>query len=301
MDESSIIDMLFEKSELNPWDDDCALIEGKFLITTDSMSENTHFRRKWSTPEDLAIKLFHSNLSDISSSGGAAEWCLVNLGIPENIKEESTNIFIKSLVKEASLFHCKIIGGDTFRSESLQLTLTMGGKIKKRHLARKGGKAGDTLYITGNPGLSFLGLKYLSKTIKSLPRELKNMALERHLRPRARMEWALKIAEEKKVHAGMDLSDGIFQDAEKLARASDVGLRIDMDKIPLIQGIEDYLSMEEIISGGEDYEIMFLGQAGLQFPFPVTAIGLADSDFTGVSYTQNGKIFDIKFTGFKHF
>jgi len=301
MDESAIINMFFENSKQNPWDDDCALIDGKILITTDSMSENIHFRRKWSRPEDLAIKLFHTNLSDLSCSGGRAEWCLVNLGIPENIKDESTSIFTKTLVKEASLYNCKIIGGDTYRSESMQFTMTMGGKIIKRHLARKGGKDSDTLYITGSPGLSSLGLKILSKNLRSMPKNLREEALERHLRPRARMEWAHKIAEEKKVHAGMDLSDGIYQDAEKLARASGVGLQIDLDKIPLIPGIEKYLTAEEIICGGEDYEILFLGKAGLSFPFPVTAIGRANSEISGVAYIKEGSKVDIKFNGFKHF
>ena len=44
--------------------------DGKYLITTDTISEGTHFKHEWSSAADIACKLVEVNVSDIASSGG---------------------------------------------------------------------------------------------------------------------------------------------------------------------------------------------------------------------------------------
>ncbi|MDH5654613.1 MAG: thiamine-phosphate kinase [Spirochaetia bacterium] len=301
MNERSIIDLFYKNSSLNPWQDDCALIENDLLITTDSMIENTHFKTEWSTPEDLAFKLFHSNLSDLSASGGNAMYCLLNAGFPSNTDSSFISRFSSALSSETGRYSCRIIGGDTFRSETIHLTLTMLGKIKTRHLKRSDGKSDDALYITGYPGLSYLGYKILSEKINTEDK-LKKAALERHLRPCSRSEWSLLLSDEEGVHAAMDLSDGILTDSEKLAKASGIGLFIDIEKIPIFKGITDHLSIDDVISGGEDYEILFLGKSGLIFPFPAFEIGYAVRDSEcRVTFIKNQQEVRIQNSSFYHF
>jgi thiamine-monophosphate kinase len=52
------------------------------------------------------------------------------------------------------------------------------------------------------------------------------------------------------VHAMMDLSDGIGLDLHRMADASDVGF--ELTEVPIAEGA----TLEEAISGGEDYELV---------------------------------------------
>src|SRR5438552_1972335 len=55
------------------------------------------------------------------------------------------------------------------------------------------------------------------------------------------------------IHAMMDLSDGLGTDLPRLARASKVGFKIEMEKLPLTRGT----TINDAISEGEDYELLF--------------------------------------------
>jgi thiamine-monophosphate kinase len=56
-----------------------------------------------------------------------------------------------------------------------------------------------------------------------------------------------------RVHAMMDLSDGLGADLPRLARASKLGFKIDREKLPLARGAK----IDNAISDGEDYELLF--------------------------------------------
>lgn len=272
--------------------DDCAALPASSaataitLVTTDSLSEGTHFRRDWSSPEDLAIKLWEANLSDLCVSGARPAWALLNLGLPTPVDETFLRPFAKELRALMDARACRLIGGDTFRTTQMTLTFTLGGPAR-RVLGRDDGRPGDLLYLTGTIGLALCGYRLLAGEIAGTTPEsdepngktgrLIAAARERHLRPRARADWAADLVAEPGVHAAMDLSDGLFQDAPRLARASGVSLEIDLDALPLAAGLAErgWVRREEAIYSGEEFEILFLGAPGLNFDFPCRVIGRA--------------------------
>jgi thiamine-monophosphate kinase len=75
----------------------------------------------------------------------------------------------------------------------------------------------------------------------------------RHLNFVARIEEARWLTANFKVHAMMDLSDGLGTDLPRLARASKVGFSIDQSALPVSRGC----TIEQAISDGEDYELLF--------------------------------------------
>ena len=65
-----------------------------------------------------------------------------------------------------------------------------------------------------------------------------------------------------RVHAMMDCSDGPALDALRMARASGVAMQIDLDRIPLADGVRTialqagFRPDEMAATGGEDYELL---------------------------------------------
>ena len=262
--------------------DDCALVpgNGKQIVTTDAVVEGVHFCLDWSSPEDLAIKLFQVNLSDLIASGGLPNWCLLNLGLPKQIPNTNEGCeflvrFSRAFKKECLHNECSIIGGDTFRSDKIFLSLTMGGKVK-RYISRTGAKPGDHLYVTGDLGSCWFALRHLRKR-KSLMGNDDTVlqALQKHLQPRAKVTWAKWLWDRVELHAMLDISDGLLNNAIHLARANFLEISIDLQVIPIPTKLKSEIKAEEAILSGEELELLFLAEPGLEFPFPCRSIGYA--------------------------
>ncbi|MCR9141544.1 MAG: thiamine-phosphate kinase [bacterium] len=359
MRESDIIALFFSRADRSGVpQDDCARIDAQHIVTTDAVVEGTHFRRDWSGPEDLAIKLWNVNLSDIAASGGDPDWCLLNLGLPANIGDDWLRAFARQFRRECERDGGRLVGGDTFRSSQITLSLTLAGSLWRsdeatdyRYLDRAGGAPGDAIYVTGAPGLSLLGYELLlgadarnssgasraAKTTQNSDIGLSNIAqalreqsarrgsnhpdasalyraaVERHLRPRARLAESRSLRSNPLVRSMLDLSDGLYADLLRLAEANP-GLRytIDCDRLPLPGvGVPDvsnspgsldssdssdsYSDGREIrsawrtlldagactaadlqrlaLGSGEELELLFSAKPGLDFAFPCAEIG----------------------------
>ena len=293
--------------------DDCVLIqeeikEGKKIVTTDSMVEGIHFRLEWSSPEDLAVKLFQNNLSDIISSGGKATWCLLNLGLPLDIargtkRERFLERFASTLRQECWRHRAPLLGGDTFRSDLLFLSLSMGGRAE-RYIQRSGAQLGDHLYVTGDLGLSMAGLSFLEGKL-DLDLELQSEALEKHLQPQARVEWGETLRRMPEVHAMTDLSDGLLSDAIHLARANNMELCINLEMVPLNAKLLGKMSPQDAILSGEELELLFLAPPDLRFSFPCKSVGWAEKLTSagegGVKLLKGGKDLPFPLGRFEHF
>lgn len=299
--------------------DDCAPINGRMIVTTDSMAEDVHFRREWSAPEDLAIKLFQINYSDLLSSGGRAQWALLNLGLPADVEKDFVSRFSGTLLEEMRRVNCRLVGGDTYRCQQFNLGLTLGGVVE-RYVRRSDGRPENHIYLTGHLGLSLAGYQHLTgkwsldnDVLNTDPGEpyneiksnwtLRELALEKHLRPRARREWAEFLSNHPQVHAMMDLSDGIYSDLPRLARASRVTLEVDLSRIPVFPELRSILTVHEVINSGEEYELLFLAEPHMEFPFPVTRIGrvLPGAPNGSVIYLNESRRVEVVGAGFKHF
>lgn len=303
MKEEKVIE-LFNKNNKNFQNDDCEVLPIKKnfipIITGDSIIENVHFKINWHKPEDLAKKLFQVNLSDIISSGGFPNWCFLQIGIPKNIDSQFIFQFSKSFLKECKKFNTNLIGGDTFRSEILVLSLTMGGYTKK-YISRKS-PPNCFIYTTGNFGLSLLGFKILNEEIK-IPEELKQVPIRKHLIPKARIDLAKKIY--PYAEAMMDISDGLVQDLTKMAKNSGFQFIINVEKIPIHKKYKKYINYEMALISGEEYELVFTTKKNLNSPF-LTKIGYVSnkkihSITKPVLFFLNGKEIKLEKKGFEHF
>ena len=298
MKEIKIIQRFFSKS--NQPGDDC-YFRDNYLYTTDTMAEGTHFRLEWSSPADLAHKLIHVNISDIGSSGGNPLFCFLNLGLSQKTSEEHwIEEFSEEFKKILKYYQIELAGGDTYFSEKTNLSMTVVGECSKL-IPRGGGSSGEFIYITGSLGLSSLGLKALQSPdfAKKIPSELLSKAMKKHLRPTSRLKEFANIFQKYPITAAIDITDGLVQDAEKLSRASKIGLNINVGHIPEIKNLFPYLSMEEILVSGEELEVLFLSPVEITHNL-ARKIGFTTKE-KKISYLFDGRVISIKEIGYEHF
>ncbi|EMJ86231.1 thiamine-phosphate kinase [Leptospira meyeri] len=298
MKESEIIRTLFGRTP--PPEDDCYFLAPNRLVTTDSLSEGTHFLHEWSDAAILARKLVEVNVSDIIASGGKPKECFLNLGLsPLSQKKEWVRSFSKELRKSLDQYGMKLAGGDTFSASKTQLALTVVGTVEKPWL-RSGGKFGDYLYLTGTLGLSQLGYKTLKK--KSKEKKYKE-AVDRHLSPKSRYAILNKL-KAFKIHACMDITDGLIQDSERLALTSKGRLKIQIESVPLHPLAVKELGIDSCLGSGEELELLFLSPEILPTELvgvPVTMIGKLEDGKPGVLFQKEGKNYHPKTRGYLHF
>lgn len=293
LSEEAIIGLFFLPGEAPR--DDCAHLQDGLVVTGDTMAEGTHFRRQWHPPHLLAEKLFQSNLSDLAAGGAEPAWCMLQLGIPENMEQSYLESFARAFHATSSIF-CPLIGGDTYRSGTFTLSLTLAGHGERsigRHAC-----ANDALYVTGDLGLSLAGLKHLQGGLP-LEGEIRNRALQKHLAPTARLQWSRHLRQSDALHGMMDVSDGLAQDLERFARAAGYRFRVDLDCLPVAEGLD--MAPEEAATSGEEYELLFAAPPDLHFPFPARQIGTVDPGPAGVQFISRGSEILLPRPGFRHF
>lgn len=218
--------------------DDCALVKSEKpgllqVLKTDCLVEGIHFASK-TRPELVGWKAIARPLSDFAAMSAVPRFALVTLIVPSNRTVAWVKGLYRGLEKVARAFDVSIVGGETSDIKGpAVISISVAGFVeKKRWVGRAGGKPGDDLFVTGRLGGSLGG---------------------RHLKFAPRIAEARWLTRYFRVHAMMDLSDGLGADLPRLARASKVGFKIDRDSLPLNPGC----TIEDAISNGEDYELLF--------------------------------------------
>lgn len=218
--------------------DDCAVLEFAgsdklLLLKTDCVVEGVHFTAQASA-RAVGWKAIARPLSDFAAMAGLPQFALVTLLAPASQTRRWISDLYRGLGKAARAFDVAIVGGETSRIDGpTAISVAVSGVAEKnRWVSRSGGRPGDVLFVTGRLGGSLRG---------------------KHLRFRPRIAEARWLAKRFPVHAMMDLSDGLGADLPRLARASHVGYELDESAIPRTRGC----SLEEALSEGEDYELLF--------------------------------------------
>jgi thiamine-monophosphate kinase len=218
--------------------DDCAVIGRPraarwLLLKTDAVIEGVHFLPQ----EDLrrvGWKALCRALSDIAAMGGEPRHALITLAVAPSRKVADVRALYAGLRKAARKFGVSIVGGETSRSPGPTfVNVALTGEVEPaRCVLRDGGKPGDALYVTGRLGGSLRG---------------------RHLDFTPRLAEARWLVTHFRLHAMMDLSDGLAADLPRLAAASRCGYTLDRTAIPRTADC----TVNQALTDGEDYELLF--------------------------------------------
>ena len=245
--------------------DDCAVLRPAdghdLLVTTDTQEEGVHFRRDWSTPEDIDWRCLAVNVSDIAAMGGVPLGAVVALSLPETLMVTFVEAMYDGMSAMAEAYDCPIIGGNISKStERLSVTITVLGSTPHGTAAyRASARAGDNIWVTGDLGAAKAGLEALihPQAVAALPT---NAVLARYRRPRPRLREA-QFLRQHGARSLIDLSDGLSSDLAHICEASGVGARLFADRIPIggeTRRVAHALGLDPItmaLHGGEDFEL----------------------------------------------
>jgi thiamine-monophosphate kinase len=173
-------------------------------------------------------------LSDFAATSAVPQFALVTLIVSERTTLDWIKKLYRGLRRAAGRFKVSIVGGETSSTPGpAVISISVLGFVEKnRCISRRGGKAGDDLFVTGR-----LGGALKRKHLQFMPRIAESRWLTKHF----------------SIHAMMDLSDGLGVDLPRLARASKLGFNIELENLPLSRGAK----IDTAISEGEDYELLF--------------------------------------------
>ena len=190
-------------------------------------------------------------------------------------------------------------------------TVPHGGMVR-----RATAKPGDIIAVTGTIGDAALGV-LLHRDASLAERWQLSAASRAHLRDRYLLPQPRNVLAEALRHnasAAMDVSDGLVGDLDKLCRASGVAAEIDVASVPLSDAARGALSadaelIEQILTGGDDYEILAtlppanfsaFRAAATEAGVTVTKIGEVTSG-QGVLFRRNGKVLTFARPAYTHF
>ena len=234
---------------------------GRSLVFThDVIAAGVHYLPD-DPPSDVAWKLLAVNLSDLAAMAATPAGVLLGLGLSAAEDDAWREAFVGGLGRALESFDVCLWGGDTVSGlGQAVLGLTAIGWVEPgKVMGRSGARPGDELWVSGTIGGAMLGLA-VAKGEAPFDKQL----LNRFRRPTPRL--ALGRALGGAATAGMDISDGLLIDADRLAAASGVGLAIDLDAVPLPRaaaGLDDVLAL---VTAGDDYELLFTLPAGVRPP-----------------------------------
>lgn len=272
----------------------------ELLVTTDQVIENTHFVMDVHPPGALGRKTIMRGVSDIAAMGGRPIWFTLSLGIPETSDFRWLEQFLVgmfSVIPTIAVQGFPLVGGDVARSPFFAAHVTVAGAISRgRALLRTAARPGDSLYVSGRLGGSALGLERLLRDRV----DLSDPAVLRHTSPTARVALGQHLVEIG-VKGALDLSDGLSQDALRLAEASGVSVVLEAGRIPLFPGA----GLDLALHGGEEYELLFAAPASTSLPIEyldveLTRIGRVEAG-QGLWLEREGEIAALEPKGFRHF
>ncbi len=273
------------KSALNLNDDVFFDKKKGVVISVDTYNIGTHFY-DFKSPDLVIKKILRSSISDLICKGVKPRFYFISgSGDKKTFTKNNLYKISKSLKSEQNKFNIYLCGGDTTFSKKLSFTITSLGYSNKI-IYRNKAKLNDDIYVTGNLGDSYLGLKALSNKAKFKNKD-KLFFVDKYYKPELPLnltKYLLNFA-----NSSIDVSDGLIDDLAKIINKQRLSFHLFENKIPVSNKLSNYIKKQRcnkinLISNGDDYQVLFTAD------IKKARIIQNASKATGIKITKIGKI-----------
>ena len=301
----------FNKSALNLNDDVFFDKKKGLAISIDTYNEKTHFF-DFKNPELVIKKIIRSSISDLICKGVNPKYYFISgSGNKKTFSRKNLSKISLALQQEQNKYGITLCGGDTTFSNKLSFSITSIG-FSKKIIYRNKAKFNDDVYITGDIGDSFVGLKILQKKIKTI-KNSKNYFLNKYFKPDIQKNFPNDLL--KFANTSIDISDGLIDDFEKMINKQKLSYKLFEDKIPISKKLNDYLKKNKLkkrdfISNGDDYQILFTANVdksriiyntSKKLGIKISKIGkITSNKHNSIIIDQKGRELLVKKKGYRH-
>ena len=230
----------------------------RLVISVDTYIDKSHFF-DFKEPNLVIKKIIRSSISDLICKGVKPKYYFIS---GSGNKKTFTKLNLKkislSLNQEQKKFGIYLSGGDTVFSNKLSFTIISVG-FSNNIIFRNNAKINDNIYVSGNLGDSYAGLKILKKDI-SLNKTLSKYFIMKYYLPELHIDLAKKLL--NFANTSIDISDGLFADLDKLINKQKLSYKISLIDIPISKKLKNIILLKKLkkidfISRGDDYQILF--------------------------------------------
>ncbi|NDC47492.1 MAG: thiamine-phosphate kinase [Micrococcales bacterium] len=263
--------------------DDAAVVklsQESFVVTTDTMVENHDFRLDWSSGFDLGFKAVASNVADVAAMGAKPVALVVSIALPKNTKISWLTDFADGLNAGISAFapEASVVGGDLAHAEQVFISVTAHGDLNGlTPVLRSGANIGDVVAVAGTLGKAAAGLDLLFRADSATSAFDDLVSVQ--LRPQPPVTAGV-LANQAGATAMLDISDSLIKDATRLARASEVSIRIDSTQLQGFEAVLDQAAqrlgvsaLDWVLFGGEDHSLLATFPSASPIPKEFKPIG----------------------------
>jgi thiamine-monophosphate kinase len=293
--------------------DDAALLRmpahTELVAAVDTLVEGRHFPID-SDARSIGHRALAVNLSDLAAMGAVPAWATLALTMP-GADGNWLRQFSGGLLDLADAHRVALVGGDTTRGPLTISVQLLGHVSPGTALRRSGASSGDVLAVTGTLGDAGAGLALIDGSCLTQERAHAEQLIRRFEYPTPRVQFGL--AARGIASAAMDLSDGLVGDLPRLASASGLAARVEVDSLPLSAAIQAVASPAQArdwaLGAGDDYELLVavpphrfsdLQALARKLDLGLTAIGEMRAG-RGVTWSLNGREFAPEVQGYDHF
>ena len=264
MDEFNLIKNYFQKlTKNNPAalklnDDVFFDKKNKVVLSVDTYNEKVHYI-DFKKPGLLIKKLIRSSISDLICKGVKPKYIFISgSGNKKHFNKKNLSLISKSINQEQKKYGIKLSGGDTTKSKYSSFSIVSLG-LSSKIIRRNNVSLKEDIYVTGNLGDSFLGLQILKKKI-NINKAINSYFIKKYYLPDIPVNISKNLFYFAK--SSIDISDGLFDDLNKLINKQNVGYILYSNKIPISINLNNYLKRNnknilKFISKGDDYQILF--------------------------------------------
>lgn len=290
--------------------DDAAVIGSRkdkpeWFVTSDQIAQDVHFLPGRHPSKLLGEKLVSINVSDILAMGGKPHSFLINILFRDRNSEIDLLEFSEGVKKASGKYRTTVIGGDTATTskDGFYASITMLGKpVADLPILRSEASPGEKIYVTGEPGLSATGLELL-RSDRPFEDLITKKAVKTHLSPELPFEL-LGTDFFDYPSSMIDIRDGLLKDLSRICNSSKTGALLDEKKI---ENISPESVRENILYGGEDYQLLFTVPSGNEFKdfientdIKITEIGRMTDKQNHIAGQKHGTVEELDIRGYNH-